>query len=261
MIAYILVVRDRKEQAAHSLPSLRAQAEACGGEVIVVDQDSVPDDADYYRRTCRACGFRYIRLDHGGSFNRSWTLNVGARATDMPILAFCDVDVVVGQGFATSVIRKRHDTFTDGPCFISCFPYQVDQEASDRFRETGDMSILEDGDHWPWWTLGAGAHVDADSFRAIGGFDESYDGWGCEDDDLFQRMRAFGCGWACLSPIAKCWHLWHPPAPKKENDEPPNRQRLARSVERIGQGDLVRNKGREWGSMSWSPVRGGEDGN
>lgn len=261
MIAYILVVRDRKEQAAHSLPSLQTQALACDGEVIVVDQDSGPDDADYYRRACRAGGFRYIRLDRGGPFNRSWTLNVGSRATDMPILAFCDADVVVGQGSAEAVTRKRRDTFSEGPCFISCFPYEVDREASDRFRKTGDMSILEDGDHRPWWTLGAGAHVDAASFRAIGGFDESYDGWGCEDDDLFQRMRAFGCGWACLSPIAKCWHLWHPTVPKKDDHETPNRQRLARSIDRIGRGDLVRNEGREWGNMTWSPMEGCEDGN
>ncbi len=261
MIAYILVVRDRKEQAAHSLPSLQAQASECGGEVIVVDQDSGPDDADHYRRACRAGGSRYIRLDRGGPFNRSWTLNVGARTTDMPILAFCDADVVVGRGFAAAVVRKRREAFRDGPCFINCFPYKVDREPSDQFMKTGDMSILEAGDHWPWWTLGAGAHVDAASFRAIGGFDESYDGWGCEDDDIFQRMRAYGCGWACLAPIAKCWHLWHPTVPKKDDHEPPNRRRLARSVERIGLGDLVRNEGREWGSATWSPVEGDEDGN
>jgi len=260
MISFILCVRDRKEHAVHSLFPLFTEAAACGGEVIVVDQDSAPDAAAYLETACISFGAMYIRLDRGGPFSRSWTLNVGARAATKPILSFCDVVVVIDQVYAEAVIQKYESVFHGGPCVVNCFPYKVEEEPSERFRETGDMSILRDGDHWPWWTLGAGAHVDAESFRAIGGFDEGYDGWGCEDDDLFQRLRALGCGWAIASPAAKCWHLWHPPAPKKDEDEPPNRRRLEVNTERMGRGDLIRNTRREWGDRSWAPLEG-EDGN
>jgi len=260
VISFILCVRDRKEHAMHSLFPLFTEAASCDGEVIVVDQDSSPDAAGYLKTACLSFNATYIRLDRGGPFSRSWTLNVGVRAATRPILSFCDVDVVIDEGYAEAVIRKYKDVFHAGPCVINCFPYKVDEEPSARFKESGDMSILRDGEHWPWWTLGAGCHADAESFRAIGGFDEGYDGWGCEDDDLFQRLRARGCGWATTAPLTRCWHLWHPPAPKKDTDEPPNRRRLEASTERIRRGDLVRNTKREWGSRIWAPLEG-EDGN
>lgn len=260
MISFILCARDRKEHAVHSLFQLFKQAAACDGEVIVVDQDSCPDVAGYLEAVCISFGAMYIRLDRGGPFSRSWTLNVGARAATKPIMSFCDIDVVIDDGYADAVVRKYRDVFHSGPCVINCMPYKVEEEPSARFKESGDMSILRDCDHWPWWTLGAGCNVDAVSFCAIGGFDEGYDGWGCEDDDLFQRLRARGCGWALMAPIARCWHLWHPEAPKKHEDEPPNRQRMEMSKVRIGKGDLIRNTRREWGSQSWVPLEG-EDGN
>jgi len=256
VITFILAVRDRLEHAVHSLPSLASQAAACGGELIVVDQDSGVETAEFLQLACATLGGKYVRLDRGDPFSRSWTLNVGAKMAKMPLLSFCDVDVVVDDNFAEVIARVFSEVFHSGPCVINCFPYQVDKEASDRFKSAGDMSVLRDGDHRPWWTLGAGSHVDTRSFLRIGGFDEAYDGWGCEDDDLFQRLRATGCGWSCPAPTAKCWHLWHAPPPRKDEHEPPNRARLAKSVERIAAGDLIRNNGRAWGETAWSPIGG-----
>ena len=260
MISFILCVRDREEHAVHSLFPLFTQAAACGGEVIVVDQDSKPPAAAYLQAACISFGAAYIRLDRGGPFSRSWTLNVGARAASMPLLSFCDVDVVIDVGYAEAVARKYREVFRSGPCVINCMPFLVSERLSAMFRESGDVGLLRGGEHEWWWTLGAGCHVDAGSFRAIGGFDEWYDGWGCEDDDLFRRLRARGCGWAIATPVARAWHLWHPPVPRKDDHEPPNRRRLARSMERIAEGDIVRNTRRVWGDRAWAPPEG-EDGN
>lgn len=251
MITFILAVRNRRQHAVHSLPSVMRQAGACDGEVIVVDQDSEAETASYLMGVCEESGARYVRLDRGGPFSRSWTLNVGGRLATKPLLSFCDVDVVLDDNFAEVVIRTYVDVFHRHGCVINCFPYQVAEEPTAKFKATSDMSVLRNGDHCPWWTLGAGSNADTETFRAIGGFDEEYDGWGCEDDDLFQRLRARGCGWACISPAAKCWHMWHPTVPRKDDHEPPNRARLAESVERIARGDLVRNEHREPGNLIW----------
>jgi GT2 family glycosyltransferase len=260
MISFILCVRDREEQTAHSLPAIFKQAAACGGEAIVVDQDSRPPAAARLRAACKSSGAAYIRLDRGGPFNRSWALNVGARAASMPLLSFCDADVVVDDGYAAAVARKHRDIFRSGPCIINCMPFLVSERLSAIFRESGDVGLLRGREHEWWWTLGVGCHVDAGSFRAVGGFDEGYDGWGCEDDDLFRRLRARGCGWAIATPVARGWHLWHPPTPGRGDHEPPNRRRLARSVERVAKGDIVRNARRDWGSRAWVPLDG-DDGN
>lgn len=256
MISFILVVRDRLEQARYSLPSVLCQAASCGGEVIVVDQDSGREAADYMAATCHESTVEanYVRLDRGGPFSRSWTLNVGARIASRPLLSFCDIDVVLDDKFSEAILRIHKEVFRGGPAVINCFPHQVDEGVSAKFKADKDLSLLQELEYSPWWTLGAGSHVDTESFKAVRGFDEAYDGWGCEDDDLFQRLRAYGCGWACAQPVAKCWHLWHPTVPRKDEHEPPNRKRLAESVNRIGRGDLSRNKNREWGSTDWVPV-------
>lgn len=256
MISFILVVRDRLEQAVYSLPSVLSQAAACGGEVIVVDQDSGRDAADYLADTCyeTTVDASYVRLDRGGPFSRSWTLNVGAKIASRPLLSLCDVDVVLDDKFAKAILRIHKDVFRGGPAVINCFPHQVDEGTSAKFKVGKDLSLLQELEYSPWWTLGAGSHVDTESFKAVRGFDEEYDGWGCEDDDLFQRLREHGCGWACAQPVAKCWHLWHPTVPRKDEHEPPNRRRLAESVERIKSGDLLRNESREWGSTTWEPI-------
>ena len=259
MISFILCIRDREEHAVHSLPPLFKQASACGGEAIVVDQDSGPPVAAYLRAACASSGAAYIRLDRGGPFNRSWALNVGARAASMPLLSFCDADVVVDDGYAEAVVRKYRDIFRSGPCVINCMPFLVSERLSAMFRESGDIALLRGGECEWWWTLGPGCHVDAESFRAVGGFDEGYDGWGCEDDDLFRRLRTRGCGWAILTPVARGWHLWHPPPLGKGDHEPPNRRRLAKSMERMAKGDVVRNASRAWGGRAWVPLEG-EDG-
>ena len=105
MISFILVVRDRLEQARYSLPSVLSQAASCGGEVIVVDQDSGREAADYMAAACSETPVdaSYVRLDRGGPFSRSWTLNVGGRMANRSLLSFCDIDVVLDDKFAEAL--------------------------------------------------------------------------------------------------------------------------------------------------------------
>jgi GT2 family glycosyltransferase len=47
-------------------------------------------------------------------------------------------------------------------------------------------------------------------FERINGFDECFVGWGCEDDDLAQRLRASGVRVASIVRHARLYHMWHP---------------------------------------------------
>lgn len=48
--------------------------------------------------------------------------------------------------------------------------------------------------------------------EAINGFDEGYEGWGYEDDDLSMRLYMSGCSSYQLMWQARAVHLWHPGA-------------------------------------------------
>ena len=50
-------------------------------------------------------------------------------------------------------------------------------------------------------------------FEAVNGFDESFVGWGCEDDDLAIRLRKAGRRIVSALPYTHGYHMWHPTAP------------------------------------------------
>lgn len=44
----------------------------------------------------------------------------------------------------------------------------------------------------------------------VNGFDEKYEGWGCEDHDLGNRLCALGVGIRTIFPTNIIVHMWHP---------------------------------------------------
>jgi hypothetical protein len=52
-------------------------------------------------------------------------------------------------------------------------------------------------------------------FERVNGFDEQFIGWGCEDDDLGQRLRQSGVRIAPIFGYTQAYHLWHPSHPSR----------------------------------------------
>jgi hypothetical protein len=50
-----------------------------------------------------------------------------------------------------------------------------------------------------------------EQLEQINGFDEQFRGWGCEDDDLANRLRMSGARIATAVGYTHGYHLWHPP--------------------------------------------------
>jgi glycosyltransferase involved in cell wall biosynthesis len=63
-----------------------------------------------------------------------------------------------------------------------------------------------------------------DKFELVNGFDETFVGWGREDDDLGRRLYLLGVIGLNISHKAWTHHLWHQPAPSKQVS--PNIQRI-----------------------------------
>ena len=47
-------------------------------------------------------------------------------------------------------------------------------------------------------------------FERVNGYDENFEGWGCEDDDLRWRLRKSGVRIESILRWTRTYHLWHP---------------------------------------------------
>jgi N-terminal domain of galactosyltransferase len=129
-------------------------------------------------------------------YNRSWAFNAGAKVAQSKLLVLHDNDILVPAAYASELV-KRHG---EGNEFIDLkrFLFYLDgQKQLERVSQN---------------LLGGSIAADRDAYFAIGGFDESFVGWGGEDNELWERAatrRTFTFGYL---PFV---HLWHAPQPEK----------------------------------------------
>jgi len=135
-------------------------------------------------------------------YNRSSTLNAGAAIANAPLLVLHDNDFLVPADYATE-LAKRHD---EGHEFIDLKRFMFYRRRDSDVPERVVQNLL------------AGGSVAADrrAYDEIGGFDESFVGWGGEDNEFWDRAstrRAFAYAYLPLV------HQWHAPQPEKAADE------------------------------------------
>jgi hypothetical protein len=191
----------------HLLASLRtiAAQENASIECIVVEQSVVPE-ADVPP---------WVRLIHTPisrpdfPFCRSWALNVGARAARGRVLVFHDNDMLAPAAYASELLRR----FDAGAEFIDLkrLTFYLSEADTNAFFAGAPlaamrrMTVVQN-------LQGASIAAGREAFLAIGGFDESFIGWGGEDNDFWDRARTrrvFDYGYL---PFV---HLWHAPQPEK----------------------------------------------
>lgn len=189
--------RDRGLRTRNLLACLRAlrDQDAPPGlaEVIVIETDTEPRA----RQLIEPLAGRYLHAYSGGLFNKSWTVNVGLRAAGKTELTcVLDTDVLVERSFLTvntARFSHGHDAHFPYRHMLSLDPASSDRAIRARLGEGADAVdtamlrglLLRD-------TPGACLWARTEALHRIGGFDERFEGWGGEDDDVTARLGRAG---------------------------------------------------------------------
>jgi hypothetical protein len=186
----------------HLLATLRTiAAQTARVECIVVEQSLAPEIHDRLPSWVR---YLHTPIPHAGyDYNRAWTLNAGARIARGEALILHDNDILVPAAYAAEALRRLREgwDFAD----LKRFTFYLPEETTKRYFDGAPFrpvaaTVVQN-------LQGASIVASRRAYLDVGGFDETFVGWGGEDNEFWERAEEAGrvWGWGYL-PFA---HLFH----------------------------------------------------
>lgn len=242
-VSVIVTTFQRPGSLSKVLASLACQDYPESYEVIVADDGSTDRTQAVVNRHAAAASFHVGFVSHQHqAFELARCRNEGMRAAKGRYLIFLDGDCVAPPNFLTKHMQLRQVGKV-----VAGYTCHLDQHASTWL----DENVIAKGDHSSWTNRdahrqlakldrkanfyrlirhhskprlrGGNFGVWRSDFQRVNGFDESFVGWGCEDDDFGMRLRRAGVVIQNAFEAIPTFHLWHPvetSAPTKWRDGP-----------------------------------------
>lgn len=260
LLTVIITVFNRCDFLRKSLLCLNSQS-CLPDEVIISDDGSSEDVLKELKAEAPRLKMKvkYVRQEHHG-FRLSRSRNNAARCASGERLIFLDQDIIYTGDFIRTFSENVHPN-----CFLVSWPIRLSAEqtalltdemisAGDyhpiitkaQLREVGEQYRKEKLYHYlkKWHLRQIGPKlrgglflVNQADYRRVNGFDEKYQGWGNEDDDLGRRLHQSGV--IGYNPFLREYplHMYHPPY--REGEKRVNQQYyLKRKAEIHKQGDF-----------------------
>ena len=179
-------------------------------ECIVVEQSATPEVKD-----CLPPWVRYIHTPLPSAempYCRAWAFNVGARLAKGELLVLHDNDMLMPRDYASehlARVRKGYEVVS-----LKRFIFFLTQRHSDRLMDGTELMLDEAPQSIMQNAEGGGSlAITREAYFAIGGFDESFVGWGGEDNEFWERAQTRRLWPYGYLPLL---HLWHPAQPGKQ---------------------------------------------
>jgi glycosyltransferase involved in cell wall biosynthesis len=149
---------------------------------------------------------KYIFLNNPYPFNKSWSLNIAWKEATNDIIVFGDADNLIDTNNILSSINDMGDYD-----FVSPHIRLIDLQPNE--NELDNDSIFQinrpgrgELDHQKLPMCGAMTIFKKEALEKIGGFCQSFFGWGAEDDVMTIKVKHF-LKWKEIDN--KCYHLYH----------------------------------------------------
>jgi GT2 family glycosyltransferase len=211
-------------------------------EIIVTDDGSSEDIENKLKDDTSFLKTKLVYVkqsDHG--FRLAKCKNNGARLATGDILVFNDQDIVSTKGYLSLYNNTLVNKF-----FIVAYPVRLNLSQTSRvlnnldsFSNSCEISIKQKylilrqyikdsishktkkiikSESYKPKLRGGTFGISLENFYKVNGFDESYVGWGREDDDLGRRLNFLGIIGKSIFLKEYPIHLYHPINPTQAND-------------------------------------------
>jgi glycosyltransferase involved in cell wall biosynthesis len=230
-IALLVSSYQRPGHLRRALQSIALQQGVAGRfEVVVTDDGSTDETPQVVNQFARSVDFPVGFTTHPHTtFQLSRCRNEGVAASGAPYLLFLDGDCILpADHVRTHLERRRPGVVMAGDC---C---RLDQQSSEKITEpwirSGEFRRAAPADELRRLArfdrrsrfyelirhptkpklIGNNVGIWRSDYERVNGYDENFEGWGCEDDDLRYRLRRAGVHIRSILRWTHTYHLWHP---------------------------------------------------
>ena len=180
-------------------------------QCLVVEQNNTSEVTDLPR------GADYLHLPHPthpSEWHKSWAFNVGVKRARADVVVCHDADILVPQDYAREVLRKIGEGFD--AVHLQRFLFCLNQTETERLIASGrlEWNLVPERIRQNW--QGGTLAITKRAFEHLHGYDESFVGWGGEDNEFYDRCR---CVKQWTHGFLPFLHLWHPPQDGKWADQ------------------------------------------
>ena len=216
-ITVIIAVRNRSDyRLRNALWSIRHQDYPQDLiRITVVDYDSEPDAANAVRGLCEGFDVDILTAGPQRIWNGSHALNIAIRRASTKFVLSSDVDVL----FAPNYVSVQTETLNEQPIAMVCSQCQdLPESVNDQLARAAaddeplDLAALKavatprtSGSRHPGIN---GAYTML--YHHMRGYDEFYEGWGQEDNDIDRRFFYLGAARLSIMDRTYYLHQWHP---------------------------------------------------
>jgi glycosyltransferase involved in cell wall biosynthesis len=238
-IALLVSTYQRPRHLRRALLSIALQKGVDGQmEVIVTDDGSRDETPQVVRDFARTVDFPVEFTTHPHStFQLARCRNEGVAASRAPYLLFLDGDCVLPPDHVAIHLAQRRPGVVMAGHFM-----RIDETNSAKI----DEAAIRHGNFSQWisesekqfvrrldlkWRFhqwlrhptkpklfGNNIGIWRRDYERVNGYDETFEGWGCEDDDLRLRLRRAGVRIESILRWTNTFHLWHPSEPTQPRE-------------------------------------------
>lgn len=174
---------DRRDDLITVINCLRAMRFPCV-DIVLSEQDATK----HVDLSSELRPIEYVYTPNkfdGQHFNKSAAFNVGVAKAKYNLVVLHDADIIIENDY----LNKVYETLkTFDSCHLGAKVFYLNEKSSAELNRTAHLSTAYTCERTVSYFEGGTLACTKSAYRAIGGFNEDYIGYGMEDCDFFERL-------------------------------------------------------------------------